>query len=192
MKTFDGPRKTIQSQSNHTFSTASRRNRRVPPIHVKSYKATIQVATILPLQLQALINTRTSISRAKTENMAFSKPPFPLLFVFISLSAAITHATVPPSKTFTYINQGPFGGYNIEYGANYRVLDTFTYPFRRCFYNTTPNAYTLTQRMQTRPSESVMRRVWDANLAKPVRENATLSFRRDGNLGLSDADGKVA
>ncbi|XXG90198.1 hypothetical protein AAC387_Pa12g2021 [Persea americana] len=124
--------------------------------------------------------------------MAFSKPPFPLLFVFISLSAAITHATVPPTKTFTYINQGPFGDYNIEYGANYRVLDIFTYPFRLCFYNTTPNAYTLALRMGARPSESVMRWVWDANRANPVRENATLSFRRDGNLVLSDADGRVA
>ncbi|KAJ8616482.1 hypothetical protein MRB53_035854 [Persea americana] len=124
--------------------------------------------------------------------MAFSNPPFPLLLLFILLSAAITHATVPPSKTFIYINHGPFGDYNVEYGADYRALDIFIYPFRLCFYNTTPNAYALALRMGSRRSESPMRWVWDANRANPVRENATLSIRRDGNLVLSDADGGVA
>ncbi|KAB5534115.1 hypothetical protein DKX38_017201 [Salix brachista] len=37
-----------------------------------------------------------------------------------------------------------------------------------------------------------MRWVWDANRGKPVHENATLSFQRDGNLILADFDGTIA
>ncbi|PSS03008.1 Epidermis-specific secreted glycoprotein [Actinidia chinensis var. chinensis] len=41
-------------------------------------------------------------------------------------------------------------------------------------------------------TEGLSRWVWDANRAKPVRENATLTFRNDGNLVLADVDGTVA
>ncbi|CAK7327658.1 unnamed protein product [Dovyalis caffra] len=109
-----------------------------------------------------------------------------------SIFAFIAQATVPQSATFKYVNEGEFGEYIVEYDANYRVLDPFNSPFQLCFYNTTPNAYTLALRMGTVRSTSLMRWVWEANRGNPVRENATLTFGADGNLVLADADGRIA
>ncbi|KAJ6377288.1 hypothetical protein OIU76_026293 [Salix suchowensis] len=114
------------------------------------------------------------------------------IFFFVFNFTFLASATVPSSKTFKYINQGGFGQYSVEYAADYRVLPISTSPFQLCFYNTTPNAYTLGLRMGHRWSESLMRWVWDANRGKPVHENATLSFQRDGNLILADFDGTIA
>ncbi|KAI3769336.1 hypothetical protein L6452_00437 [Arctium lappa] len=111
-----------------------------------------------------------------------------ILFCFVS------EATVPPSDTFRYVNDGPFidsNEYWSEYDATYRVLDPFTSPFGLSFYNTTPNAFTLGLRMGRRRDRSVKRWVWDANRGDPVRENATLSFGTDGNLVLADADARI-
>ncbi|XP_043687518.1 epidermis-specific secreted glycoprotein EP1-like [Telopea speciosissima] len=113
-----------------------------------------------------------------------------VFFLIISLFTA--QATVPASKTFKFINQGEIGQYIVEYGADYRVTDLQTFPFALCFYNTTPNAFTLGLRMGNRHSESIMRWVWDANRGNPVHENATLTFGTDGNLVLADVDGSVA
>ncbi|KAH8518704.1 hypothetical protein Peur_037806 [Populus x canadensis] len=110
----------------------------------------------------------------------------------ISLIAQATAVTVPLSSTFKYVNEGEFGDYIVEYGANYRVLDPFNSPFQLCFYNTTPNAFTLALRMGTVRSTSTMRWVWEANRGNPVGENATLTFGEDGNLVLADADGRIA
>lgn len=41
-----------------------------------------------------------------------------LFLVFIS--AAISDAAVPASRTFRYVNEGEFGEYSVEYQANYR------------------------------------------------------------------------
>ncbi|KAJ6886750.1 hypothetical protein NC651_027184 [Populus alba x Populus x berolinensis] len=103
----------------------------------------------------------------------------------------IAHSTVPPSSTFKYVNEGEFGQYISEYFPDYRPLSLFTSPFQLMFYNTTPNAYTLALLMGTRRSESLRRWVWEANRGNPVRENATLTFGKDGNLVLADADGRV-
>ncbi|KAJ6314290.1 hypothetical protein OIU78_017871 [Salix suchowensis] len=111
------------------------------------------------------------------------------IFSFIALAAAVT---VPLSSTFKYVNEGEFGDYIVEYGANYRVLDPFNSPFQLCFYNTTPNEFTLALRMGTVRSTSTMRWVWEANRGNPVGENATLTFGEDGNLVLADADGRIA
>ncbi|KAF5191598.1 epidermis-specific secreted glycoprotein EP1-like [Thalictrum thalictroides] len=116
---------------------------------------------------------------------------FSCIFIFITLSF-VAQAIVPTSNTFKYINQGGFGEYSVEYGADYRTLSVSEFPFQLCFYNTTPNAFTLSVRMGNRHSESIMRWVWDANRGNPVRENATLTFGTDGNLVLADADGRVA
>ncbi|KAF9590188.1 hypothetical protein IFM89_031843 [Coptis chinensis] len=116
---------------------------------------------------------------------------FSLVFFFLAL-AIVAQASVPPSNTFKIINQGAFGEYSVEYGADYRVTDIFTFPFTLCFYNTTPNAFTLALRMGVHQSESIMRWVWDANRGNPVRENATLTFSTDGNLVLADSDGRIA
>ncbi|KAI3769330.1 hypothetical protein L6452_00431 [Arctium lappa] len=79
----------------------------------------------------------------------------------------------------------------LEYDPTYRSLPLFTSPFRLCFYNTAPNAYTLALRMGVRSDRSSMRWVWDANRGDPVCENATLSFGTNGNLVLADVDGRI-
>ncbi|GKU90983.1 hypothetical protein SLEP1_g4914 [Rubroshorea leprosula] len=117
----------------------------------------------------------------------------PLLFLFLfSLSCFSAKATVPQSATFKFVNEGEFGPYIVEYDGNYRVLSIFSSPFQLCFYNTTPNAFTLALRMATRRSESLFRWVWEANRGNPVHENATLTFGTDGNLVLADVDGRIA
>ncbi|KAL4574502.1 hypothetical protein LXL04_021334 [Taraxacum kok-saghyz] len=73
-----------------------------------------------------------------------------------------------------------------------RASDTFRNPFQLCFYNTTPNAFTVALRMGTTWSESIYRWVWEANRGTPVGENATLTFGKDGNLILADSDGRIA
>ncbi|CAI9087280.1 OLC1v1021317C1 [Oldenlandia corymbosa var. corymbosa] len=115
----------------------------------------------------------------------------PTKHMFISLLVA-TQSVVPANETFKYVNQGDFGFFINEYDASYRAIPIATHPFQFAFYNTTPNAYILGLRMAVAFSESVRRWVWDANRGKPVKENATLTFGRDGNLVLADADGKVA
>ncbi|KAG9149994.1 hypothetical protein Leryth_010052 [Lithospermum erythrorhizon] len=114
------------------------------------------------------------------------------LLLLIQTLVSISHATVPASATFKYVNEGDFGDYIVEYDANYRTLDTFTYPFQLCFYNTTPNTYYLGLRVGTVRSTSLMRWVYDFNRGNPVHEKATFSLGTDGNLVLADADGRVA
>ncbi|XP_071725927.1 epidermis-specific secreted glycoprotein EP1-like [Rutidosis leptorrhynchoides] len=118
----------------------------------------------------------------------FSYPVLLIFFVSIIISS---EAIVPLNETFHYVNAGDFGDAESEYAPTYRPLLPFTFPFQLCFYNTTPNAYTLSLRMGTRRSQSVMRWVWEANRGNPVHENATFTFGQDGNLILSDADGRI-
>lgn len=117
--------------------------------------------------------------------------PFFLLLIF---SIAV-QATVPPSRTFQFINQGFYGEYDTEFGATYRLFfETQTPIFAICFYNTTPGAYTLGLRMGSRREDStsnIMRWIWDANRGNPVGEKATLTFGTNGNLVLADANKKV-
>ncbi|KAL0806194.1 hypothetical protein Bca101_098686 [Brassica carinata] len=72
-----------------------------------------------------------------------------------------------------------------------RGFQPFNDNFRLCFYNTTPNAYTLALRIGNRAQESTLRWVWEANKGSPVKENATLTFGEDGNLVLAEADGRM-
>ncbi|KAL8507113.1 hypothetical protein ACS0TY_017849 [Phlomoides rotata] len=120
---------------------------------------------------------------------------YPLSFLTFLLTFLtffdFSQAIVPPSKTFKYVNSGEFGEYYVEYSADNRVLSIGNYPFTLCFYNSTPNSYTLGLRMGHGRSESIMRCVWDANQGKPVRENATLTLGSNGNLVLADVDGLV-
>ncbi|CAN1191046.1 EP1-like glycoprotein 3 [Linum perenne] len=101
-------------------------------------------------------------------------------------------ATVPPSARFSFSNDGDFGDYIVEYGANYRTLSIGSTPFQLCFYNTTPGQYTLALRMGTVRSEALMRWVWEANRGNPVGENATFSLGENGNLVLANSDGRIA
>ncbi|KAL5997881.1 hypothetical protein ACLOJK_008813 [Asimina triloba] len=127
-------------------------------------------------------------------------PSFPRLFLSFSLSlflfaAIVAHAQVPKSKQFRWVNQGEMGPYLTEFGAWYRLVlgveGFFSFPFQAMFYNTTPDAHVFGIRMGRRRGENTMRWVWDANRNRPVRENATLTFGRDGNLVLADADGSL-
>ncbi|TXG75471.1 hypothetical protein E1A91_A13G171400v1 [Gossypium mustelinum] len=115
-----------------------------------------------------------------------------LIYLFLLTVFSFAKASVPPSETFQYVNEGELGDYIVEYDGDYRVLPPFSAPFQLCFYNTTPNAYTLALRMGLTRSESLFRWVWEANRGNPVRENATLTFGSDGNLVLADADGRIA
>ncbi|MFS7984298.1 hypothetical protein Hanom_Chr11g00984861 [Helianthus anomalus] len=81
---------------------------------------------------------------------------FILLLLSFQLLSSISEAVVPASETFTYVNQGDFGDYIVEYEANYRALSPFSNPFQLCFYNTTPKAFTLALRIGTVRSESLM------------------------------------
>ncbi|XP_044470564.1 EP1-like glycoprotein 2, partial [Mangifera indica] len=110
--------------------------------------------------------------------------------------AFTTLSQVPENQTFKFINQGEFGDRIIEYDASYRVIRNnvytfYTFPFRLCFYNTTPDAYIFAIRAGVPGDESLMRWVWDANRNDPVHENATLTFGQDGNFVLADADGRL-
>ncbi|EXC18475.1 Epidermis-specific secreted glycoprotein EP1 [Morus notabilis] len=122
----------------------------------------------------------------------------PTLLVFLLslfVSTSIAQAKVPPNATFQFKNEGYYGDFlYIEYGATYRFFsDIFVSPFTICFYNTTPNAYTLALRMGlTDTRRTTLRWVWEANRGNPVGENATFTFGGDGNLVLANADGRVA
>ncbi|MCL7041011.1 hypothetical protein MKW94_020901 [Papaver nudicaule] len=115
-----------------------------------------------------------------------------LISVLFFSSSFVAESTVPSANTFRFTNEGDFGNYVVEYKAYYRALPLFNSPFQLCFYNTTPNAFTLALRMGLVQSDSVLRWVWDANRRNPVGENATLTYGADGNLVLADADGRIA
>ncbi|CAN8304959.1 unnamed protein product [Cochlearia groenlandica] len=97
------------------------------------------------------------------------------LFMFL-LIFSLLRAEVPPLEQFRFLNNGEFGESVVEYGASYRDLGVFRNQFRLCFYNTTPNAFTLAIGMGTGSPDSIMRWVWQANPQNPVHEDASLSF----------------
>ncbi|TXG66740.1 hypothetical protein EZV62_008015 [Acer yangbiense] len=120
-----------------------------------------------------------------------------ITLLLMSLAITTTLSQAPRNQTFKFINQGEFGDQIIEYDASYRVIRNedhifLTRPFRLCFYNTTPDAFIFAIRAGLPNEESLMRWVWDANRNDPVRENATLTFGRNGNFVLAEADGRVA
>lgn len=122
---------------------------------------------------------------------------FRIPFLLLGFFAFAGRGQVPANQTFKFINEGEFGDRIIEYDASYRVIRNniytfYTFPFRLCFYNTTPDAFIFAIRAGIPNDESIMKWVWDANRNRPVRENATLSFGTDGNLVLADADARVA
>lgn len=118
------------------------------------------------------------------------------IFILLILFPFAALALVPANQTFKFVNQGEFGDRIIEYDASYRVIRNdvytfFTFPFRLCFYNTTPDNYIFAIRAGVPGDESLMRWVWDANRNNPAHENSTLTFGRDGNFVLAEADGRV-
>ncbi|KAL3503122.1 hypothetical protein ACH5RR_037571 [Cinchona calisaya] len=136
-------------------------------------------------------------SQMTSRNFPFSLCLSSLLLTIHFFFVTKTLAQVPANETFKIINEGEFGEYITEYDAGYRVIrnevyDFFAFPFRLCFYNTTPGSFVLGMRAGIPRDEDLMRWVWDANRNRPVKENATLTFGKDGNLVLADVDGSVA
>ncbi|KAJ0247921.1 Curculin-like [Hirschfeldia incana] len=115
------------------------------------------------------------------------------IFTFLSLFFLISlvRPQVDPSQQLQSLNRGDFGDLKVEYGASYREVGVIRDHFRLCFFNTTPNAYTLAIGMGTGTSDSIIRWVWQANPRTPVHEEASLSFGPEGNLVLSQPDGSV-
>ncbi|KAI3844309.1 hypothetical protein MKW92_027575 [Papaver armeniacum] len=118
---------------------------------------------------------------------------FLLLFIILLCSSVLSvQSTVPKDKTFRFVNQGAFGGFKVEYSANYRAVKAvYENPFGLYFYNSTPNAYSLAIGAGPPNAKSTMRWVWDANRNDPVHEKATLTFGSNGNLVLADFNGRV-
>lgn len=114
------------------------------------------------------------------------------VFVLVVYGLLFLRATGTVSGAFTFVNSGDLGDYVVEYDANYRAapLGTANGIFQLVFFNTTPNAYALAIRMGYWGQAETMRFVWTANRNDLVRENATLKYGTDGNLLLSDADGR--
>jgi len=113
---------------------------------------------------------------------------FPLVYGLLFL-----RATGSVSGAFSFTNSGELGYYICEYDADYRPLPLATSNgiFQMVFFNTTPNAYALAIRLGYHAQAETMRFVWTANRNDLVRENATLKYGTDGNLLLSDADGRA-
>ncbi|CAA7056696.1 unnamed protein product [Microthlaspi erraticum] len=114
-----------------------------------------------------------------------------LTLVSLFLLIFLVQPQVPPSEQFRFLNNGAFGESTVEYGASYRDLGVIRNHFRLCFFNTTPNAFTLAIGMGTGSSDSIIRWVWQANPKNPVREEASLSLGPEGNLVLAQPDGKI-
>ncbi|KAL9232467.1 hypothetical protein vseg_007578 [Gypsophila vaccaria] len=120
-----------------------------------------------------------------------------IILIFLCLFALIfsSFAQSPPpndpslDNKFEFTNVGPFdqNGLKGGYGSTYRELGMISSEFvmSLCFYNTTPNAYTLA--LGVTPQYWV----WAANPTDPVQDGAKLTLRGDGNLVLTDVDGRL-
>ncbi|XP_074293326.1 EP1-like glycoprotein 4 [Silene latifolia] len=137
--------------------------------------------------------------------MCFHNKPSILLMLclsFLIISSSTAQPPPPPYNpydspppfasasvdTFDFVNAGPFPPYRRgDYGSTFRELERSASDFTMslCFYNTTPNAYTLA--LGVDPSYFV----WAANPSDPVKEGAKLSLKDDGNLVLVDVDGRL-
>ncbi|XP_074278802.1 EP1-like glycoprotein 4 [Silene latifolia] len=133
--------------------------------------------------------------------MMFSTHPSILAFLSLSffiLSSISLAFQFPDDWNYRLVNdpKQPLST-NGDYGSTYRCYagtpyDDFVMSF--CFFNTTPNAYTLALGTGTYsyPGNDAGRWVWAANTNRPVREGAGVFLLPDGNLILYDVDGRVA
>ncbi|XP_026428953.1 epidermis-specific secreted glycoprotein EP1-like [Papaver somniferum] len=124
-----------------------------------------------------------------------------LTFLFLCFLINITlvvEGLVPLSKTFKFVNQGELSnGISTENNAQFlSVPQLANYPFQLCFFTTGKSVFTLGLSMGFGSSGAQARKdlrrwVWAANTNRPVGENATLTFGRNGNLFLANTDGRV-
>ncbi|KAI3966930.1 hypothetical protein MKX01_017581 [Papaver californicum] len=124
--------------------------------------------------------------------------PFPqhfLLLLIVLCSSLLVQSTVPNDKTFNFINQGKFddGAEDAWYMNGYRYVGLSSYPFSLYFY-------TIGLRRANKlvlgisggdPSGQIMAWVWLANRNDPAGENSTLTFGSNGNLVLTNFDGRI-
>ncbi|KAI3894897.1 hypothetical protein MKX03_018176 [Papaver bracteatum] len=126
----------------------------------------------------------------KSSSLLFSFSIF--FYVFSSTLQLLVKAEVPAAKAVKYVNEGMDYFGLVENNANYCPLKITNYPFRLCFFNTTPDSNILGLGMGNANSTSLMRWVRTANHARPVHSKAKLIFSQNGNLELVDTDGRVA
>ncbi|KAI3922563.1 hypothetical protein MKX01_006252 [Papaver californicum] len=135
-------------------------------------------------------------------NSCLSSKILLLLLFFInttflsSRTVTVVEALVPSSITFKYALLS-LSGSDENDASNLLIPQFANHPFMLAFSSAAPNAYTLGLLMGYRLQKDVFppvlkRRVWAANLNRPVSKNATLTFGRDGNLVLAEASGRIA
>ncbi|XP_056698883.1 epidermis-specific secreted glycoprotein EP1-like [Spinacia oleracea] len=101
---------------------------------------------------------------------------------------SFTPAPVPGSIPFHYINRGNFDVNIGEFESAFRCVGIHSPKFSLCFYTNINilNSFTLGIGMSYPPKW-----VWSPNRNNPVRDGASLSLGKDGNLVLADDDGRV-
>ncbi|KAF9589191.1 hypothetical protein IFM89_019700 [Coptis chinensis] len=115
----------------------------------------------------------------------------PFLLTVLFLLPSIALAIVINSKTFNYIIGG-FSEGMLDEGNNmfYNDLPYKYHPFVLCISGTV-SAYTFNGIGFTLALRLERRLVWQANRDKPVSENSTVTFGRNGNLVLANAQGQM-
>lgn len=110
--------------------------------------------------------------------------PFVLLFL-LALGSV--------SGNFSFVNSGELADNVLEYNGSYRVvpLQSSNDIFHMVFFNATPNAYALGIAMGDCGQAEPMMIVWAANRNDLVQDNAILKYGTDGNLVLSNAEGRL-
>ncbi|KAK9674499.1 hypothetical protein RND81_12G236700 [Saponaria officinalis] len=127
---------------------------------------------------------------------SFNNPLIILIILCFHALIFSSFAQPPPppnepsmDNRFEFTNVGSFNQYAVRggYGSTYRELGMIWPDFVMsiCFYNTTPNAYTLA--LGVTPQYWV----WAANPTDPVQDGAKLILRGDGNLVLVDVDDRL-
>ncbi|CAM8891157.1 hypothetical protein QQ045_027466 [Rhodiola kirilowii] len=124
-----------------------------------------------------------------------------LLIALFLLFSSISQSLVPAENQFTFVNDPSLNGeYDVEYDATYTISSIAAGAFQLAFYNTTPGAFTFAVRMGSADPRTIYygnkfyvpRWVWEANRGKPVGEMATFALLANGNLVITEADGRVA
>ncbi|KAL9668657.1 hypothetical protein QQ045_006195 [Rhodiola kirilowii] len=123
------------------------------------------------------------------------------LFFLFSTLTLLSNAAVPPRNRFKFVNNPDItGDYDTEYDASYTLSSIYGGAFQLAFYNTTPGAFSLALRMASSDPRNIYhgnkfyvpRWVWEANRGKPVGAMATFQLLANGNLVITEADGRIA
>jgi hypothetical protein len=108
----------------------------------------------------------------------------------LSILSFTAQAYVPSSSRFKFINEGP-SETSILLNMELDIVP-WQFPITHFTSSFTPPPQRFHSCLGIGGPDSMMRWVSEANRSNPVRENATLTFGKDGNLVLADADGRLA